>query len=133
AEGSLSGRIEYGASGLQQLVFDAHRLGVAAADGAYAFSGVDGGVDWQGDADRPATSLAWRSGALFGIPFGGATARLQSRGGSITLMQAIDVDVLGGQVKLERLSLQPRSPRGERYAASISLGGIEMSQLSAAF
>lgn len=133
AQGSLTGRIEYDARGLQQLLFDARGLGVAAADGAYAFSGVDGGIDWQGEADRPATSLAWRSGALFGIPFGGADARLQSRGSSITLAQPIEVGVLGGQVKFERLSLQPRSPRGERYAASISLGGIEMSQLSAAF
>lgn len=133
AQGSLTGRIAFDADGLQQLAFDAKGLGVAAADDAFAFSGVDGGIDWEGESDRPPTALAWRSGALFGIPFGGAGARLQSRGGTITLAQPIAVGVLGGEIKLERLTLQPRSPRGERYAASVSLGGIEMSQLSAAF
>ena len=133
AEGSLSGRIGFDADGLQRFAFDAQGLGVAAADGAFAFSGVDGGIDWQGDSDRPPTALAWRSAALFGIPFGGADARLQSRSGTVTLAQVIAVSVFGGEIKLERLTLQPRSPRGERYAASISLGGIEMSQLSAAF
>ena len=133
ARGSLSGRIAFDADGLQQLAFDAHGLGIAAAEDAFAFSGVDGGVDWQDGADRPPTTLAWQSGALFGIPFGGADARLQSRGGTLTLAAPIAVGVLGGDVRLERLSLQPHSPRGERYAASVSLGGIEMSQLSAAF
>ena len=133
AQGSLSGRIEFDASGLHRFAFDARGLGVAAAEGTYAFSGVDGGVDWEGASHRPPTSLSWRSGALFGIPFGGAHARLQSDGGKITLAEAISIGVLGGEVKLERLSLQPRSTQGERYAASLSLGGIEMSQLSAAF
>jgi len=41
--------------------------------------------------------------------------------------------VLGGQVRLEKLSLQPRSPRGERYAGSFSIAAIDMAQLSAAF
>lgn len=133
AQGSLTGRIEFDASGLQRFAFDASELGLAAADGAYAFSGIEGGVDWEGASDRPPTVLSWRSGALFGIPFAGAQARLQSHGGKITLAQPISIGVLGGEVKLERLSLQPGSLQGERYAASLSLGGIEMSQLSAAF
>ena len=133
AEGSLTGRLAFDASGLQHFLLDARGVGVAAEGGAFAFSDVDGRVDWQAGADRPQDVLGWRSGALFGIPFGGAQARLQSRGGTLTLVQPLSIDVLGGAIKLEQLSLRPRSARAERYAASLSLGGIEMSQLSAAF
>ena len=131
ADGSLSGQFEFDHDGLHRLVFDAHELGITASGGTWSFSGVEGGIDWEGASGRPPTTLAWRSGALFGIPFGGAQARLQSIGGNITLAQAIAIDVLGGELKLERLSMQPGSSLGERYTASLSLGGIEMPQLSA--
>lgn len=131
ADGSLSGQLEFGHDGLHRLVFNANDVGITASGGSWAFRGVDGGIDWEGATGRPPTTLAWHSGALFGIPFGGAHARLQSLGGTITLARPIAIDVLGGELEFERLSMQPGSSLGERYTASVSLGGIEMPQLSA--
>ena len=130
--GSLAATLQFDLAGLQRLAFDAHAIDLRDGAGRFAFSAINGGVDWDAHADSRATTLGWKSFDLFRIPFGASTARLQSLAGAIVLAQPLDVAVLGGKVTLEKLSLQPRSPRGERYSASFAVAGIEMAQLSAA-
>jgi hypothetical protein len=131
ARGSLTGTLDFGTDGLRRFAFDAHGVDVRDGAGRFALAGLDGGVAWDLDGDAPATALAWRGIELFRIPFGAAQARLESRRRAIVLAAPLAVDVLGGQLHLERLSLLPRSPRGDRYAASFAIAGIEMAQLSA--
>jgi hypothetical protein len=133
AEGSLSGHLVFDESGVERFDFAARQVGLRDPAGRFAVAGLSGGVDWRHRADRPATTLSWRSMELLQIPFGAAHAAFQSRNGRITLAEAIGIDVLGGQLRLERLDLQPRSPRGERYSASFAIAAIEMAQLSKVF
>jgi hypothetical protein len=130
--GLLSGSLKFDRDGLQHLAFAAHAVDLHDGGGRFAFAGVEGGVDWEFHRDTPASSLAWRSIELLRIPLGSARAAFESRNGAIVLAQPLSVDVLGGQVRLETLSLQPRSPRGDRYAGSFALVGLEMPQISAA-
>jgi hypothetical protein len=130
AQGAATGSLDFGADGLRRFAFDAHDVVVRDGAGRFAFNGVEGGVVWDFGGDTSPTTLAWRSMELFQIPFGAMRAQLESRRRAIVLSAPLAVDVLGGQLRLEKLSLLPRSPRGERYAASFAIAGIEMAQLS---
>ena len=133
ADGTLSGALQVDADGLQRFAFTAHAVDLHDGAGRFTLVGLDGGVDWDIRADTPTSALAWKSAELFRIPLGAAHAAFESRNGQIVLAQAVAVDVLGGQVRLEKLSLQPRSPRGDRYAGSFAVVGLDMAQLSTAF
>ncbi|HUD43259.1 MAG TPA: hypothetical protein VMR06_14805 [Dokdonella sp.] len=130
AEGALSGHLIFDESGIERFDFAARQVGLRDPGGRFAVAGLSGGVDWRHRADRPATTLSWESMEILQLPFGAAHARFESRNGRITLAEPIGIDVLGGQLRLERLDLQPRSPRGERYSASFAIAAIEMAQLS---
>jgi hypothetical protein len=130
ATGSLSGRVDLATQGLRSFAFVARGVNVLDGGGRFAFSGLDGSVDWDLETERPATTLGWSSLELFDIPLGPARAALRARDGQIDLLKAVEIDVLGGQWRLEKLGLQPNSPRGERYTGSFAIAGIEMAQLS---
>jgi hypothetical protein len=131
--GRLAGALSFDDDGLQRFGFDAQGVSVRDGGGRFAFEGIDGGLDWEYRGDTPASTLAWQSAELFKIPLGPASARLDSRRGAIVLAQPLEVAVLGGKLRLEKLSLLPRSPRGERYAGSFAIVGLDMPQISAAF
>jgi len=132
ATGSVSGKLKWNRDGLERFAFATSKVDLVDGAGRFAFSGIDGGVDWRHGGDSPSTSLAWNAIELFRIPLGAARAQLRSQDGAIALAEPLSVGVLGGQVRLEKLSLQPRSPRGERYAGSFAIAGIDMTQLCAA-
>lgn len=131
AEGQLAGTLAFDEGGLQQFAFEASAVALRDPQ-RFSLAGVTGAVAWRHGEDTTPTTLAWTSAELYRVPLGGGRAQLESRGGAIVLAQALPIDVLGGQVRLEKLSLQPRSPRGDRYAGSFAIVGIEMAQLSAA-
>ena len=133
ADGALSGTLQFDASGLQRFALQAHGVDLHDREGRFGLTDLDGGVDWDIRADTPPSALGWKAAELFRIPLGGGRAEFESRRGRIVLAQPLGVDVLGGQVRLEKLSLQPHAPRGERYAASFAIVGIDMGQLSTAF
>jgi hypothetical protein len=132
ADGSLSGKIAFDAGRLHHFALAAHSVDVRDAAGRFALAGVDGGIEWDAQADAPATTLGWQSLEFYRVPFGAMTASLQSREGRVLLTNPVDIDVLGGKVRVEKLSLQPDSPRGERYAGSFAIAAIDMKQLSTA-
>lgn len=132
ANGSVAAALEFDVAGLQRLAFNAHDVDLRDGAGRFALAGIVGGIGWDARVDTPSTRLGWKSMQLFGIPFAAATAGLESRDHRIVLAQPIDVGVLGGKIRIEKLSLLPSSPRGDRYAGSFALAGIEMAQLSAA-
>jgi len=133
ADGAVSGVLRYDAEGLRQLALSAERVDIDDGAERFRFTGVDGGFDWRYSEDAPPTSLAWKTIELFKVPLDATTLDLRSSEAAITLAKPASIGVLGGQVRLEKLSLQPRSARGERYAASFAIAAIDMAQLSAAF
>jgi len=133
ADGEMSGSLAFDAGGLQRFTFAAKDVALRDGAGRFAFDDIDGGADWRYGEQGPPTSLSWKSIELFRIPLGGASAEFRSQDAAITLAQPVAVDVLGGKIRFEKLNLQPRSPRGERYAGSFAIAGIDMAQLSAAF
>ncbi len=131
-DGSVTGALELDASGLQRFAFNARDVAVRDGAGRFSLAGVDGGIDWDARKDMPATGLSWKAIELLHIPLTAARADLESQNQRIELAHAVEVGVLGGKVRVEKLSLQPNSPRGERYAGSFAMAGIEMAQVSAA-
>lgn len=131
-KGTLVGTLAFGMQGLERFAFTAHAVGLHDGGGRFAVTGIEGGVDWRPDGESPPTMLGWKTLEFFRIPLGPADARLAVHNGAIVLAQPLAVALLGGQLQLEKLSLQPRSPRGERYAASFAVVGVEMPQLSSA-
>jgi hypothetical protein len=129
ANGTLDGTLAYGTDGLKRLTFDAKNVDIDDGAGRFRFIGLDGGIDWRHDEPAPPTSLAWKSIELFKIPLDAARAELRSEDAAITLAQPLAIGVLGGEWRIERMRLEPRSPRGERYAASFALAGIDMQRL----
>lgn len=133
ASGRIEGQLELDQGKPRRFAVAAYDVSVRDGGGRFAVDGLDGAIDWDLVEDRPATAFGWRALELFRLPFGVARAHLASHGGTITLAEPFAVDVLGGQLRLERFTAQPRSPRGDRYAGSFALGGIEMASLSDAF
>ncbi len=132
ASGLVSGALQFDAAGMQRFRLTARDASLRDGGGRFALAGLEGGVDWDFNKERPATTLGWRSLEWFRIPLGATSAKLESRQHAIVLAEPLSVDVLGGQLRLEKLSLLPRSPRGERYTGSFAIVGIQMAQLSAA-
>ncbi|MEO7431708.1 MAG: hypothetical protein ABIR62_06735 [Dokdonella sp.] len=132
ASGSLTGSIVFDQGRLQHVAVAAHAVDLRDAAGRFTLADIDGGIDWDALGDAPATTLAWRSLEFYRVPFGAMSASLQSREGRVLLTAPVDIGVLGGKVRIEKLSLQPDSPRGERYAGSFAIGSIDMTQLSSA-
>jgi hypothetical protein len=133
ADGSIGGTLTLSEGKPSRFTLRADDVAVHDRRSRFALEGLDGGIDWDFASDRPSTTLGWRAIELFRIPLGAAHARLQALAGAITLTEPLAVDVLGGQVKLEHFSAQPRSPRGNRYAGSFALAGLEMARVSDAF
>jgi hypothetical protein len=132
ASGTLDGTLAYGSDGLQRLTIDANGVDIDDGAGRFRFVGLDGGIDWRHDEPAPPTSLAWKSIELFRIPLDAARAELRSEDAAITLARPLAIGVLGGEWRIERMRLEPRSPSGERYAAAFALAGIDMQRLCAA-
>gem|GEM_PF-158592 len=133
ADGSIAGVLRYDAEGLRQLGVTAEHVDIDDGAERFRFTGVDGGFDWRYGEDAAPTRLGWKTIELFKVPLDAAVLELRSSDAAITLANPASIGVLGGQVRLEKLSLQPRSPRGQRYAGSFAIAAIDMARLSAAF
>ncbi|MEO7916011.1 MAG: hypothetical protein ABIR16_00080 [Dokdonella sp.] len=128
--GKLAGELDFNAEGVQRFALFADRISVDDAAGRFAIDTLNGAVDWTYGSARPPTSIAWKKLEFYRIPLGPATLPLASDNGAIELTGKVPIDVLGGKLNLEKLTLEPQSERGERYGAALAIAGIEMSQLS---
>ena len=132
ASGEISGALAYGADGLRQLRLEARNVDLDDGAGRFRIAGLDGGIDWGDGESAPGTTLGWNAIELFRIPLDAARLSLATRDDAIALAAPASIGVLGGALKLEKLSYEPRSPRGERYAGSFAIAGIDMARLCTA-
>ncbi|GHA70021.1 hypothetical protein [Cognatilysobacter bugurensis] len=128
ARGALvvdDGEVESAALVLDDAGFDDPR-------GRFAFEGLAGDVRFSAGAAID-SALAWRKGALYGLPFGPARLPWTSGGGAMRLREDLAVGVLGGSLRIEDLVLRPPAG-GERFDVRFGLGldGLEVSQLAQA-
>lgn len=106
---------------------------IADGNGRFKLDGLAGRLDWSAAQSRSPSVFGWQHLEFYEVPFGAAQAHLASDTDSLHLSAPLVVDVLGGQLSLEKFSAQPASPRGDRYAASFAIRGVQLPQLSAAF
>jgi hypothetical protein len=131
-KGQLSGSVDLRADGPHSFAFSTDGLDLADADGRLAIDGLRGGVDWSAQGDRPPTTLGWRSLQFYRITNGAAQSHWQSRAGTLSLQQAVEVPVLQGQLRIGHLDWRPAAARGERLATSLILTGVDMGAFSRA-
>ncbi len=130
--GQLSGSLDLRPDGLHSFAFSTDGLDLADGDGRLAISGLQGGLDWAAQGDRPATTLGWRSLQLYRIPNGAALSHWQSRAGVLSLQQPLQIPVLKGQLRVSAFDWRPAAAKGQRLATSLVLTGIDMAAFSRA-
>src|SRR5690606_15953690 len=80
------------------------------------------------------SELRWRGGALYELGFGPIRLPLRSQSGTLQLREAVGLDMLGGQLRLENLSLTPPDDaRGLRLGFGLTLDALDVGQLASAF
>lgn len=130
--GQLSGSLDLRAAGPRSFAFTTDGLSLADADGRLAVDGLQGGLDWAVSGDRPATTLGWRSLQFYRITNGAAQAPWQSRGGTLGLLQPLQIPVLQGQLRIGELAWRPAAAQGQRLSTSLALIGVDMGAFSRA-
>ncbi|MEI7038201.1 hypothetical protein [Fulvimonas yonginensis] len=131
-EGALDGSLDLRADGPHAFAFDTDHLDLTTADGRLAIDDLKGGLDWSQQADRPATTLAWRALRLYRLPFGPAQGHWRSRAGTLGLEQPLTAALLGGVVQVGQLDWRPGAARGRRLETSLAVTGVDMAAFSKA-
>ena len=99
----------------------------------FTFDGLDGEI-LLAPARAADSELRWRGGAVGGLRFGTARLPLRSRRGELRLREPVQVDMLGGQVRLEALSLRlPAAGEGLQVDFGMAVEDVEVAQLAGAY
>lgn len=130
--GQLNGSVDLRADGLRRFAFAADGLDLADADGRVAIKGLQGGLDWASQGERPATTLSWTKLQVYRIDNGGAQSHWQSRAGMLSLQQPLTVPIFSGQLHIGQLDWSPAAAQGQRLATSLALTGVDMAAFSQA-
>lgn len=133
ASGELSGGLEFESGRVREASLAARDVSFVDGAGRFELHGLDGALDWSAREARPPTTLGWQRIEFYKVPFGAAQAHIESDTDALRLAQPLAVDVLGGQLRMEKFMAQPASPGGDRYEASFAIVGVQLPQMSAAF
>ncbi|HET6913878.1 MAG TPA: hypothetical protein VFH71_11145 [Rhodanobacteraceae bacterium] len=130
--GSLSGSVAMTQGVPQQ--FDMHASNVSINDGGgrIALNGLNGELDWDAQAPRPASSLSWQSLAFYKLPFGAATLHFKSDAGALALMDPVQLTLLGGTFSLQNVSWRPAAQQ-DRLNAAFAVANIDVPSLCKLF
>ncbi len=102
------------------------------ADGRFSFAGLEGTVALSSGA-AVASALAWRGGTVHGVPFGPASLPFQSDDGSLRLREAVQIPILGGNVRLDHLLVRPPvAGAGAGLRFGVALEALDVARLSEA-
>lgn len=127
--GSVVGSFAVGASGVRTIDLTANALSVQGDGNKLAIDGLDGRIDWQAGASRPATQLAWRGLGMYRIALGAGQATLADANGTLGLVAPVSTNLFGGQFHLQRLALRPAARKGQRLDAALAFTDVDMSAL----
>ena len=130
--GQLSGSLDLRADGPHSFAFATDSLNLADADGRLTVDNLHGGLDWANQGERPATTLGWRSLQFYRVPNGAAQSQWQSRAGTLSLLQPLQIPVLKGQLRIGELDWRPAAAKGQRLSTSMVVTGVDMAAFSSA-
>ncbi len=133
AQGQVRGAVAFAAGKVQAFSLSAQQVSIDDGAGRFRIRDLDGTLDWDSRGARPATTLGWRAVDIYKVPLGAAQTRWTSSADELRLAAPFSVEVLGGQLRLEKFIAQPASPRGDRYEASFAIVGVQLPRMSAAF
>jgi hypothetical protein len=135
ASGALEGSLAMRDAALLRL--DAMVSQVGLKDGAerFAFEGLDGALRWSASGESLDSELAWSAARVGAIGLGPITLPLRSAQRGLSLREAVEVDVLGGRLRLPRLAWTPAEAelRGTRLDLALELQNLDVARLSQAF
>ncbi|MDQ3269158.1 MAG: YdbH domain-containing protein [Pseudomonadota bacterium] len=98
----------------------------------FGFAGLDGSLRFS-SSDEVTSALTWRSGVLYGLPFGAAQVPLGSSDGVLRIRSPLSLPILGGIARLEQLAIRPPAggkPLDIRFG--LALDQLDVARLSAA-
>lgn len=99
----------------------------------FMFDGLDGEVSLASQAAVD-SGLGWRGGAVGGLRFGPARLPLRSRRGELRLRDPVEVDLFGGHLRLDALSLRlPAAGQGLQVDFAMAVEAVEVEQLARAY
>jgi hypothetical protein len=130
--GSLSGSIAMSQGVPQNFDMRAGNVSISDGGGRIALSGLNGELDWDAQAPRPANSLSWQSLAFYKLPLGAATLRFKSDAGALSLGDPMQLPVLGGTFSLQNLTWRPAAQQ-DRLNAAFAVSGIDVPTLCKLF
>jgi hypothetical protein len=115
ARGTLRGTaaVENGLPSQVDLAFDG--IDASDPDGALAFTGLAGRLRWNADPSRIAvdandtdyvSTLAWKTGRLYGVALGEARLTLTAAERSFRLLEPVLIPVFDGGLRIERLRMR---------------------------
>ena len=132
-QGGLEGRIGMDADGIRHGRLQLRRLDLQGQGGRFAFQGLDGAIALARGAAADSV-LGWRTAAVGGLEFGPAQLALRGRDGELRLREPAAVELLGGTVRLDPLSLRlPAAGQGLRLDFGLAVEDVEVERLASAF
>jgi len=143
--GTLLGALDTGGrvSGTVQLVDNALRSAALELDdvifddraGRFAVYGLDGAVNWTGDAGviPPSSRLSWDSGTVYSLIVGAGDVELQLGDNDIELLQPARLPFAGGALRINQLALQGYGDVGATGRLDAELEPVQLGQLTGAF
>ncbi len=131
-EGSMEATVIMREGALADAMVRVHQVDLADPDGRFAFSGVDGHLEFS--VTQPVDSaLRWREGAVHGLAFGAAKLPFTSGDGSLRLREAVEVPILGGRARFDHLQIHPPGAgAGVDVRFGLALERLDVGKLSAA-
>lgn len=132
-DGALSGSIALANGVPSRFALHAQRLSVDDAAGRLALHGLDGDLDWDVSATRPASTLSWQSLAFYKLPFGATRLQFRSDGGALTLVAPAQASLLNGELSLQQLVWRPAADKQDRVNAAFAVTGIDVGALCKVF
>ncbi|HEX7349080.1 MAG TPA: hypothetical protein VF264_05485 [Rhodanobacteraceae bacterium] len=127
--GSIRGTFELDANGPQRIDLTARDLSFGGSDGNLQVAGLDGRIDWQAGASRPATRLKWQALALYRLAFGPVDLGLVDSAGTLALRAPANIDLLGGQLGVGAFAWRPDAKGAAQLTASLAVSGVDVSRL----
>ncbi len=129
--GKLDATIRMREGALNAMSVGATKLNAVDSKARFTFAGIDGTLDWRADATQVDSSIAWDSGALFGIGLGPARFPFSSASGALNLRNKVAVPALGGSLVLNKLRWQaPSAGAGPEVRFGMALQSMNLASLS---
>jgi len=131
-KGQVTGELHWLAGELGRVKLDLADLSLRDRDGRFDLTGVDGRLRWSGDGTAEVSDLHWQGGSIYRVGLGLADLRVETTGKKARLVEPARIQVLDGELQLEKLELEIGEAAALRWQVDGILTPVSMQQLSLA-